>query len=257
MRPSRALAALVFVLVAAAVAAAALRIPPPPDRRVNDYANALSPADRERLEQKLAARERSSSNQVVVAIFPSLEGESLEDFSIRLAQAWRIGQKSLDNGVIFLVFLKDRKMRIEVGYGLEPTLTDAITSSILRNDVAPRFREGKIADGISAGVDAIEQAIAGTYQQSARRPASQEPQSVDYLGLIMLFLVLGGLGLAVLPPLLSYRGPGRQGYTGRSSGWGGPMIGGGGWSRGGGGFGGGGFGGGGGSFGGGGASGSW
>src|SRR5262247_3614782 len=156
MRPSRAIAALVLVLVAAGVAAAALRIPPPPDRRVNDYANALSPADRERLEQKLAARERSSSNQVVVAIFPSLEGESLEDFSIRLAQAWRIGQKRLDNGVIFLVFLKDRKMRIEVGYGLEPTLTDAITSSILRNDVAPRFREGKLADGIAAGLEAIQ-----------------------------------------------------------------------------------------------------
>src|SRR5262250_832854 len=170
MRPRYRWFAALLVLVALAGSAAlagpvgaALPIPPAPDHRINDYAGVLSAADRDRLEDKLRSRERESSNQIVVAIFRSLQGESLEDFSIRLAQAWRIGQKSLDNGVIFLVFLKDRKMRIEVGYGLEPTLTDAITSSILRNDVAPRFREGKIADGISAGVDAIEQAIAGTY----------------------------------------------------------------------------------------------
>ncbi|MGH7415806.1 MAG: TPM domain-containing protein, partial [Candidatus Rokuibacteriota bacterium] len=123
--------------------AAALSVPPPPDRRVNDYAGALAPADRDRLEQKLIAREATSRNQVVVAIFRSLQGESLEGYSIRLAQAWRIGQKGLDNGVIFLVFLDDRKMRIEVGYGLEGSLTDAISSSILRDVVAPAFREGR------------------------------------------------------------------------------------------------------------------
>ena len=99
---------------------------------------------------------------MVVAIFRSLEGESLEGYSIRLAQAWRIGQKGLDNGVIFLVFLDDRKMRIEVGYGLEGTLTDAVSSSILRDVVAPRFRAGRTADGIAAGLDAIDRAIAGT-----------------------------------------------------------------------------------------------
>ncbi len=113
-----ALAALLLVLLAAP-GVAALAVPPPPDRRVNDYAGALTPADRDRLEQQLAARETTSRNQVVVAVFRSLEGESLEGYSIRLAQSWRIGQKGLDNGVIFLVFLDDRKMRIEVGYGLE------------------------------------------------------------------------------------------------------------------------------------------
>ena len=107
----------------------------------------------------------------MVAIFRSLEGESLEDFSIRLAQAWRIGQKGLDNGVIFLVFLDDRQMRIEVGYGLEPTLTDAIASSILRDVVAPRFRQGKIADGIAAGLTAIQAAIKGTYRGPPARAA--------------------------------------------------------------------------------------
>ncbi|PYO26898.1 MAG: hypothetical protein DMD86_18910, partial [Candidatus Rokuibacteriota bacterium] len=131
---------------ALAAAAAALNVPPPPDRRVNDYAGVLAPAERERLEQKLIQRERGASNQVVVAIFRSLEGESLEDFSIRLAQAWRVGRKGLDNGVILLVFIDDRKMRIEVGYGLEGNLTDAVSSSILRDVVAPRFREKRIAD---------------------------------------------------------------------------------------------------------------
>jgi uncharacterized protein len=219
----------------------------------------LSPAERDRLEQKLAQREKQSSNQVVVAIFRSLEGESLEDFSIRLAQSWRIGQKGLDNGAILLVFLDDRKMRIEVGYGLEPTLTDAIASSIIRNDIAPRFREGRIADGIAAGLDAIDRVIAGTYQ--ARAPTAKAEPGISPFTLLMLLILFGALGLIFIPALLSSASGGRNGWTGGSRGWGGPYIGGGGW--GGGGFGGGGgssgggFGGGGGGFGGGGASGSW
>src|SRR5206468_11156193 len=116
-----------------------------------------------------------SSNPFFFAIFPSLQAESIEDYSIRLAQAWRIGQKGLDNGVIFLVFTEDRKMRLEVGYGLESKLTDAISGQILRQAVAPRFREGKIADGIAAGLDAIDQAIAGTYKGAA--PAKRQQGS--------------------------------------------------------------------------------
>ncbi len=238
----------------AAPAWAALKVPPPPDRRINDYSGALTPAERERLEQKLIERERGTSNQVVVAIFRSLEGESLEDFSIRLAQAWRIGRKGLDNGVIFLIFLDDRKMRIEVGYGLEATLTDAISSSILRDVVAPRFRERRIADGISAGLDAIDQAIAGTYRQPA--PAARRRSPFDtYWTLFLLLFFFGGLLWVIIPALFVSAASRRHGWTGGSSGWGGPFIGGGGWS-GGGGFGGG-FSGGGGGFGGGGASGSW
>src|SRR5262245_66345442 len=119
MRLSRVASVSVFLLLVAAVVAwAELRVPPPPDRRINDYAGVLTPAERDALERRLAERERTSSNQVVVAVFRSLEGESLEDFSIRLAQAWRIGPKGLDNGVIFLILVDDRKMRIEVGYGL-------------------------------------------------------------------------------------------------------------------------------------------
>lgn len=250
-----ALATLLLVLLAAP-GSAALRIPPPPDRRVNDYAGALTPADRDRLEQQLAAREAGSRNQVVVAVFRSLEGESLEGYSIRLAQAWRIGQKGLDNGVIFLVFLDDRKMRIEVGYGLEGSLTDAVSSSILRDVVAPRFREGRTADGIAAGLDAIDRAIAGTY---ARPPAAgQGGRSVGLgareLGALFVVFVLIMILVQNQVQRASLR---RRGWTGGSSGWGGPLIGGGGFGGGGGGSSGGGFSGGGGSFGGGGSSGSW
>ncbi|HME94896.1 MAG TPA: TPM domain-containing protein [Methylomirabilota bacterium] len=250
--------ALLLLVLLAGPGMAALRIPPPPDRRVNDYAGVLSAADRDRLEQKLIAGEAGSRNQIVVAIFRSLQGESLEDYSIRLAQAWRIGQKGLDNGVIFLVFLDDRKTRIEVGYGLEGNLTDAISSSILRDVVAPRFREGRIADGIGAGLDAIERAIAGTY---VRPPAADRGKRAGEIGareLLALAFVLF-LIFAIVQSRMQTNAVRRRGWTGSSRGWGGPFIGGG---FGGGGFGGGsssggGFSGGGGSFGGGGSSGSW
>jgi uncharacterized protein len=247
--------------------AGALAIPPPPARRINDYAGVLAPADRDRLEQALVAREATSRNQVVVAIFRSLQGESLEDYSIRLAQAWRIGQKGLDNGVIFLIFLDDRRTRLEVGYGLEGQLTDAISSSILRDIVAPRFREGRYADGIGAGLDAIDRAIAGVYQ---RPPGPNRGQPTHGFGWreVLALIFVGLLIVALIQNRMQQAALRRRGWTGSSRGWGGPFIGGGlgglgggGWGGGGwgggGGSGGGGFGGGGGSFGGGGSSGSW
>ena len=272
----RLVTAVLLLVLSASAAQAALSVPPPPIRYVTDYAGALSPADRERLEQKLAARERDSRNQVVVAIFRQLAGESLEDYSIRLAQAWRIGQKGLDNGVIFLVFVEDRKMRIEVGYGLDATLTDAISASIIRDVVAPRFREGRMADGIGAGLDAIDQAIAGTYRGG---PASTAPRGL--LPLIPWAIVIGVvvMVLATLVMGLKERADERRyGWTGGAKGWHsaksragrrsgsvfwpwfGGGLGGGGFGSGGfggGDSGGGGFSGGGGGFGGGGASGSW
>ncbi|HET7874545.1 MAG TPA: TPM domain-containing protein [Methylomirabilota bacterium] len=249
----RAIAVLLLLLPAASVLAA-LPIPARPSGRVSDYAGALTPAERQRLEQKLAARERASSNQVAVAIFRSLQGESLEDYSIRLAQQWRIGQKGLDNGVIFLIFLEDRRWRLEVGYGLEATLTDALAASIGRDVFVPLMREGRLADAIAAALDAIDQAIAGTY----RAPESSRP-AAPALGpfeIVLLLIFLGGLAIVILPALFSAARYRRHGWTGGSTGWGGPYIGGGGWG-GGGSSGGGNFGGGGGGFGGGGASGSW
>jgi uncharacterized protein len=250
--------ALALLALAAPTLVAALTVPPPPSRRVNDFAGALTTADRDRLEAKLAAREAGSRNQVVVAIFRSLEGESLEDFSIRLAERWKVGQKGLDNGVIFLIFLQDRKMRLEVGYGLEPTITDAVASSILSTVVAPRFREGRVADGIDAGLDAIDAAIRGEFRGAAPRQG-QNQRIPAFVPLLFVLLVIVGMFVAAQRNAAVAR---RHGWTGGSGGWGGPFIGGGGW--GGGGFGGssggssgGGFSGGGGSFGGGGSSGSW
>jgi uncharacterized protein len=222
----------------------------------------LTAAERDRLERRAAAEERRSSNQVAVAIFPSLEGESLEDFSIRLAQQWRIGQKGLDNGVILLVFVNDRKLRIEVGYGLEGRLTDAQASSIIRNEITPRFREQRYAAGIEAGLDAIYRTIAGEYKAPARAARKTDPT------VTVLLAFLGVIAFIVLANTFTRaaRRPGRmlrRGYTAGSGGWyaGGPGWGGGfgGYSSGGGGSssGGGGFSGGGGSFGGGGSSGSW
>jgi uncharacterized protein len=254
MRVSRPLLAALLLVALAGTASAALTIPPPPDHRINDYAGVLSADDRARLEDKLRARERESSNQIVVAIFRSLEGASLEDYSIRLAQAWRVGQKGLDNGVIFLIFVEDKRMRLEVGYGLEPKLTDALSSQILRQVVAPRFREGKVAEGIADGLDAIEQAIAGTYK-AAPQPARSQGRSP--LQLILVLIVVAGIFSIVISALRTSHVR-RQGWTGGSRGWGGPIIfTGGGWGGGGGGGGGGDFSGGGGGFGGGGASGDW
>ncbi len=253
----RVAAALVLLALLAVPGAAALSVPPPPDRRVNDYAGALSPADRDRLERQLIAREATSRNQVVVAVFRSLVGESLEGYSIRLAEAWRIGQKGLDNGVIFLVFLDDRKMRIEIGYGLEGSLTDAIASSILRDVVAPRFREGHTADGIAAGLDAIDRAIAGTYVRppSAGRAGRSGGLGGRELGVLFVVLVLIAILVQNRMQSAAVR---RRGWTGSSAGWGGPFVGGGGFGGGrGGSRSGGGFSGGGGGFGGGGSSGSW
>src|SRR4029077_701214 len=123
-----------------------------------------------------------------------------------------IGQKGLDKGVIFLIFVNDRKMRLEGGYGLEANLTDAISSSILRDVVAPRFREGHIADGISAGLDAIDQAIAGTYRPPVR-PTRTGPSIGPFALGLLLFLLFGGLGVAIIPSLF-YRGAGRTGWAG-------------------------------------------
>jgi uncharacterized protein len=219
----------------------------------------LSPDARQRIEARLTEREQATGAQMVIAIFPSLEGESLEDFSIRLAERWRIGDKKLDNGVILLVFVQDRRLRMEVGYGLEAVLPDAVAAQIISNQIGPRFREGRWGDGLMAGVDAV-------FARIDTRGASAPPQRHAFgmspwvLGLLVIF------GLAALM-LAREAGSGgrRNAYSaGGRRGWGSPPIflppmggsGGSGWG-GGGGDSGGGFSGGGGGFGGGGASGQW
>jgi uncharacterized protein len=239
---------------------------------VNDYAQLLSADARQRLEQSLAAHEQATNGaQMVVAIFPSLEGESLEDFGIRLAERWRIGQKALDNGVILLVFVKERRVRMEVGYGLEPVLPDAIASQIIREVMGPRFREGRYAEGIAAAADAVYARIEnpsapvgarGARPDVAPAPRHGLPISPITLGVLAIF---GVIGLLLAREAMSGARARGMGYTaGGRRGWNSPTVivppvfgGWGGGGSGSGGGGGGGFSAGGGSFGGGGASGSW
>ena len=143
---------------------ASVKIPVQPDGYVTDRAGMLSPSVRTRLEERLQSFEKQTTSQVLVATFPALEGESLEDFSIKVAEAWKPGQKSRDNGVIVLIFRDEHKIRIEVGYGLEGVLTDAVSAQIIREIVAPAFRAGNFDQGVEEGVRAILQAIRGEYK---------------------------------------------------------------------------------------------
>ncbi len=232
----------VFSLFLAIPCLSALQVPPRADGYVTDRAGLLSPSSRAGLETVLRAFEEKTSNQVVVATFPSLEGDSLEDFSMRLAEAWKAGQKRKDNGVIFLIFKNDRKIRIEVGYGLEGVLPDALAGQIISQVVAPYFRKGDYSGGILAGTNAIMKATQGEYKGV---PSSGKPNAA--VRLIVLFGVFS---------LFHLFARANSGFSGGRRGRGGffmPM--GGGFRSGGGGFGG--FSGGGGGFGGGGASGGW
>ena len=230
---------------------------------MNDYAGLLQPAERQGLESFLAEREAATGTQMAIALFRSLEGESLEDVANRLFQKWRLGHKGLDNGVLLVVFVQDRKLRIEVGYGLEAVLTDAEADQIIRNAIAPRFREQRYAAGLEAGAVAVYERIAPggarrpvETQARDRRPGTGESSAQVYLlaFLALIGVTVGGLALEASR---------QRGYTAARRGWGrsGPGVWyGGGWGSGGGGGwsgGGGGFSGGGGSSGGGGASGSW
>ncbi len=220
----------------------AFEVPKRADGYVTDRAEFLSPSAKAGLETTLRVFDEKTSNQVVVATFPSLEGDSLEDFSMRLAEAWKAGQKKKDNGVIFLIFRNDRKMRIEVGYGLEGVLTDALAGQIISQVVAPYFRKGDYSGGILAGTDAIMKATQGEFKGVPQRGnPNAAARLIVLFGIFFLFHFFVRKNSNTLG--------GRRGRGGFFV----PM--GGGSRNGGGGFGG--FSGGGGGFGGGGASGGW
>ena len=194
-----------------------------------------------------------------MAIFPSLEGDSVEDVAVRLEERWKVGRKGLSNGVLLVVFLKERKLRIEVGYGLEPVITDAVAASIIRDVIAPRFREERYAAGLDAAVDAVFARIGGG--AAPPPPRRLAPWSAADPATVLLFaLFFGVFGVAIFSALRSSQ---RRAVTADRRGWSShPPIfwgggGGGGGSWGGGGGDGGFSGGGGGSSGGGGASGDW
>jgi uncharacterized protein len=168
---------------------------------VNDLANVL-PAEREaRLEQRLAAFERKTSHQIVLLTVPSLAGDPIEDFSMRVAESWRIGHAGLDNGIIVIVAPNDRQARIEVGYGLEGVVPDAIASRVPRERMLPRFREGRMADGIEAGLDALMAAARGEAIPTERRPRTRgAPGPSDFEALLPSVLFCGLLGSMVSLP---------------------------------------------------------
>jgi uncharacterized protein len=225
--------------------------------RVVDEA-AMIPADaRRRIEDKLAAFEQRTGDQVVVLTVDSLDGEPIEDYSVRVAQTWKLGQKGKDNGVLLVVAKQDRKIRVDVGYGLEPTLTDLETGRII-DLMRPDFQKGDFGAGIEHGTEAILTALDGG--EVPAQPVAQR-QGKGLSGDLLTFLIAIGIFLvlnALARRSRSSRWPWGGGWGGfGGGGFGGGGFGGGGFGGGGGGGGGGGFSGGGGSFGGGGASGSW
>ncbi len=141
--------------------------------RVNDTAGLLSQATIEELEAALKAHEDSTSNQVVVLTLPGLQGEALEDYSMRVVETWKIGQANSDNGVLLLIVRDERKMRIEVGSGLEGDLPDITCGRIIRHEITPRFRDGDYDGGVRAGVRGILAAIAGAYTAGGTEESSE------------------------------------------------------------------------------------
>jgi uncharacterized protein len=251
----RAGALIALAWIAAVPARAQSPLPSAPLRYFNDDAGVVSPEVAARLDQKLKTFDEQTSSQIVVVVYPELPSASMEDFTVRAAQAWRVGRKKLDNGAVLFVFIKDRQMRIETGYGLEGALPDATAHRIIEERITPAFRTGDYAGGLEAGVDAIMAATRGEYTASPA-PVRGRPQpggfgSSFWLVLFVLFIVI-----AMSRGGRRGRTYGRGGYYGGGPWWGGG-FGGGGFGGGGGWGGGGGFSGGGGSFGGGGASGRW
>lgn len=240
----RALVVALLCLVAAA--AQALPVPSAPLGRVSDFAGLLDEAAKSSLEARLAAIEAETSNQFAVAVFRSLEGEPLEDFSIRLGEAWKVGHKGRDNGILLLVFTEDRKVRIEVGYGLEGAIPDAVASRVIREVIGPRFRDGDFAGGLRAAVDTLDAASRGEFEALPRRRGG----SGAVAGFLPFLLLVALLGVVSALNRAAHLGRRSVRHHPRGVWWGGG-LGGGGFGRGGG------FGGGGGGFGGGGASGGW
>src|SRR5262249_16680573 len=141
---------------------------PAPTGRLNDYAGLLTAAERDRLETLLTERERAAGPQMAIAVFKSLDGESLEDGANRLFQKGRLGSKALAKGGLPLLVLGDREVRMEVGYGLEAVRTDAASSQIIREALAPRFREQRYAAGLEAAVNAVYERIASPQPLSGK-----------------------------------------------------------------------------------------
>ena len=258
-----------LVLVLGATAALAAPTFPPLSGRVVDQANILSPAAEQQLTDELATLEKQTGRQLVVATLSSLQGYEIENYGYQLGRAWGIGEKDRNTGALLIVAPNERKVRIEVGYGLEPVLTDALSSVIIQSAILPRFKAGDIEGGIVAGTDAIIKQLSlpdgearAQVAQAAEGQRQDDGGGVPVVAIFIAFIV----AVMILRAMFGrrrYRRSGLGAAVGEALPWilinaltsgGGGRGGGGGWSGGGGG---GGFSGGGGSFGGGGSSGSW
>jgi uncharacterized protein len=182
---------LFFLAILAASEAFGLAVPKLTGR-VNDYAAMLSPATRQQLETVLADFEGQESTQLAVLTIPTLDGAVLEEFSLKVAESWRLGQKGRDNGALLLIVKNDRKLRIEVGYGLEGRLTDLTSGRIIRDIITPHFRKGSFDQGVSEGVSAMIAAVRGEFQaEQAAAPSSSGGDSDGLIGFIaMAFFLL-------------------------------------------------------------------
>jgi uncharacterized protein len=248
----------------------ALETPPAPTRWFTDTAGILNTTEAAILDTKLKDFEQSSGAQFIIYTLPTIGDDAIEDFTVRTARQWRVGQKKYDNGLIMFVFVQDKKVRIEVGYGLEGTVTDAVSARVIREQIAPHFQKGEYAAGLNAAADELIRRIStGEKPVPPLQPTGGQPQPVAFTGTdigILLFIAI--VFFLIMLPLIrrSRRGCGSSGcggcfpllfpFSGGGFGGGGITFGGGGF---GGGFGGGGggFSGGGGGFGGGGATGGW
>lgn len=258
-----------LAIIALLVSTAALAAPtfPPLSGRVVDQAGILSPQAEQRLTDELATLEKQTGRQLVVATLSSLQGYEIEDYGYQLGRAWGIGEKDRNTGALLIVAPNERKVRIEVGYGLEPVLTDALSSVIIQSAVLPRFKAGDMEGGIVAGTDAIVKQLSlpdgEAKAQVAQAAQSERQDDGGGVPVVVIFIVVI-VGVMILRAMFGrrrYRRGGLGSAVGEALPWilinaltsGGGRGGGGGWSSGGGG----GFSGGGGSFGGGGSSGSW
>lgn len=228
-------------------------IPPAPRNHFNDYAGIIPAGTAQALDAELTQFERDTSNQLVVAIYPHLASDSsIEDYTVRVAQSWGVGLKDKKNGAVLFIFSSDHKLYLQVGYGLEGVLPDALCKQIIANEITPKFRTGDYAGGVTAGVHAMIAATRGEYKGTGRSVADRRGNSGSLPVPVIILLIV----IFIVFSVIRQRGSAVYGRRGRFTTYGGGFLGG----SGGGGFSGGGggsFSGGGGSFGGGGAGGSW
>ena len=254
---------LLFVLLSGGFTAFAQDYPPKPNALITDYTNTISPADQQKLEDKLVAYDDTSSTQIAIVLIKSVGDYDIDQYAAGLGRKWGIGQKGKNNGLLILAAMDQHKVTIQTGYGVEGAVPDVITHVIIQNDITPRFKQGDYYGGLDAAVDDIIKYTKGEFKAVAKKP--QHESNGNGVGIIIVIIIF------ILIMIFRNRGGGGQiigGRGGASPFWwflAGDMLGsagrgGGGWGGGGGGDsgGGGGFGGfGGGDFGGGGSSGSW